>query len=69
MSKLVDRKKNGIFSALDIAKYLNYLHNNIYGKDISPLKLQKVLFFLFGEWGAFVQKASDENDGKKLKEY
>ena len=58
-----------IFSALDIAKYLNYLHNKIYGKDISPLKLQKVLFFLFGEWGAFVQKASDENDGKKLKEY
>lgn len=69
MSKLVDRKKSGIFSALDIAKYLNYLHNKIYGKDISPLKLQKVLFFLFGEWGAFVQKASDENDGKELKEY
>ena len=37
MSKLVDRKKSGIFSALDIAKYLNYLHNKIYGKDISPL--------------------------------
>lgn len=63
------KEKDGIFSALDVAKYLNYLHNEIYGRNISPLKLQKVLFFLFGEWGAFIQKASNDNDGKELQEY
>lgn len=61
--------KKGIFNALDLAKYLNKLHNEKYGNDISPLKLQKVLFFLFGEWGAFVQKANVENDGKELINY
>lgn len=62
-------KGKGIFKALDLAKYLNKLHNEKYGIDISPLKLQKILFFLFGEWGAFVQKADDENDGKELTKY
>ena len=55
-----------IFKAIDLAKYLNYLHNIKYKCNISPLKLQKVLFFLFGEWGAFVQKATNDNDGKEL---
>ncbi len=59
-------KKKGIFKAEDLAKYLNYLHNQKYKCNISPLKLQKVLFFLFGEWGAFIQKASKSNDGKDL---
>lgn len=59
-------KNKGIFKAIDLAKYLNYLHNKKYNCDISPLKLQKVLFFLFGEWGAFVQKATKDNDGKEL---
>lgn len=62
-------KKNGIFNALDIAAYLNHLHNNLYNCNISPLKLQKVLFFLFGEWGAFIKKASMENDGSSLMVY
>lgn len=59
----------GIFSALELAKYLNYLHNKKYKCNISPLKLQKVLFFLFGEWGAFVQKATKDNDGKELNKF
>lgn len=60
----------GIFKALDLAKYLNFLYKNKYNRNISPLKLQKVLFFLFGEWGAFVSKSDvSEMDGdwKNLK--
>jgi len=49
-----NRNNDGIFNALDLAKYLNDLHNERKYRNISPLKLQKVLFFLFGEWGAFV---------------
>lgn len=62
-------KEEGIFNALDIAKFLNDLHNKIYNRDISPLKLQKILFFLFGEWGAFIKKSSNDNDGKYLQNY
>ena len=60
----------GIFKALDLAKYLNYLYKNKYSRNISPLKLQKVLFFLFGEWGAFVSKSENsemDGDWKNLK--
>lgn len=63
MSKRGEKRAEGIFNALDLAKYLNYLHNNKYGRDISPLKLQKSLFFLFGEWGAFISRSSKENNG------
>lgn len=63
--------KKGIFSAIELAGYLNYLHRNKYHRDISPLKLQKSLFFLFGEWGAFISKSSSNNagDGKDLAKY
>ena len=63
-------EKNGIFSALDLAKYLNFLHNKEKGCNISPLKLQKTLFFLFGEWGAFISRAkSSKGDWSILKDY
>ena len=62
-------ENKGIFDSLELAKYLNYLHITKYKEDISPLKLQKTMFFLFGEWGAFVNASSDNNDGKNLKEY
>ena len=52
--------KNAFFSAIDIAQ----LHNDKYERNISPLKLQKVLFFLFGEWGAFVSKSN--STGEKI---
>lgn len=60
--------KEGIFNALDLAGYLNYLHNIKYSRNISPLKLQKSLFFLFGEWGAFVSKSRENGagDGEQL---
>ena len=63
-------KENGIFSALDLAKYLNYLHNEKKGCNISPLKLQKVLFFLFGEWGAFISNSKkSKGDWSNLTRY
>lgn len=56
-------KKEGIFSALDLAKYLNWLHNQKKNCNISPLKLQKTLFFLFGEWGAFISQSDSKKNG------
>ena len=64
-------ENKGIFSAMDLAKFLNYFHKSLKGKNISPLKLQKTLFFLFGEWGAFVARSSNNDDGDwtVLKDY
>ncbi len=66
---MIQKEVKGIFDVLELARYLNFLHNSIYNKNISPLKLQKVLFFLFGEWGAFIKNASNSNDGKELVNY
>lgn len=60
--EMKNRRNKGMFKALDLAKYLNSFHNEKYGRNISPLKLQKVLFFLFGEWGAFVSKPNIKNE-------
>lgn len=49
--------KKGIFSATDLAKYICYKYKEYTGgKEISPIKLQKSLYFLFAYWGAFVRK-------------
>lgn len=66
---MYSEEKSGLFNAIDIANYLNFLHNNKFNRDISPLKLQKVLFFLFGEWGGFIEKSDHDNDGMQLLEY
>ena len=68
---MIKKDKEGIFNALELAGYLNYLYKKTYKRNISPLKLQKSLFFLFGEWGAFISKASSNNagDGKDLAKY
>ena len=51
------KEVKGIFEANELAKYINYkylqLPNRI-TKTISPLKLQKSLYFCFAYWGAFV---------------
>ncbi len=49
-------KKEGIFSALDLAKYICYMYYKKYKKDISPIKLQKSLYFCFAYWGGYVRK-------------
>jgi len=44
-------------SALAFANYISQYHNRAKGKDISPIKLQKSLYFCFAYWGAYIEKA------------
>jgi uncharacterized phage-associated protein len=39
-----------------LAVYVKNSYKEQYGLDISPLKLQKSLYFLFAYWGGFVRK-------------
>lgn len=54
-------------------KYLEY-DKNINGRKISPIKLQKTLYFLFAYWGQYILKNKDnlnsvEVDYSKYNEY
>ena len=45
------------FNVIDIANYISIQYKNIYHSLISPLKLQKVLYLIFAEWGSFVRNS------------
>ena len=66
--------KEGLFNALDLSKYINLKYKEIKEDNsisISPLKLQKSLYFCFAYWGAFAHKGNlFKNEIKdKLDEY
>lgn len=53
----------GMFSALEIASYISHYYKGKTGKDISPLRLQKTLYFAFAYWGGFMEKSKMQNNG------
>lgn len=64
----------GIMDARKLACYImdDYKQNSDNSGDISSIKLQKALYFLFAFWGGFIQKSEDgqvEEDYKKYNKY
>lgn len=58
-------EKKGILNTIDVAKYICYKYYFNYSKEkkeISPIKLQKSLYFLFAYWGGFIKKNNDNID-------
>ena len=47
----------GIVSAKELACYITDYYNEKFSKVISPIKLQKSLYFCFAYWGGFVRKS------------
>ena len=47
----------GIVSAKELACYIIDYYIEKFGKEISPIKLQKSLYFCFAYWGGFVRKS------------
>lgn len=63
------KEYKGEFKANDLAKYINYKYlemPNRVTKEISPLKLQKSLYFCFAYWGSFVYCGEKEESELKL---
>lgn len=58
------------FNAKELAAYIQKMYYEEKQKEISPIKLQKSLYFLFAYWGGMVRKsklypeAVEENFGK-----
>lgn len=55
-------KKNGILDAKDLAEYIRYKYFEKKKREISPIKLQKSLYFLFAYWGGMIRKSTNNPD-------
>ena len=51
----------GIVNAKELACYIIDYYNEHFSKEISPIKLQKSLYFCFAYWGGFVRKSKLED--------
>ena len=63
--------KKAIFNVRSFADYLAIRYKEQYGEDISILKINKVLYFCFAYWGAYVRmgKRNIDNMEVKIPEY
>lgn len=50
-----------ILDKLDLARYLNLRHKEIFNQEISPIKLQKSLYFLFAYWSKKASELQKQN--------
>ena len=51
-----------IFTATEVASYVYNKYRTSYSREISPIKLQKSLYFLFAYWGGYIRRAQMNSD-------
>ncbi len=56
------REVIGVFDVKELACYIKKQYFDFASEEISPIKLQKSLYFLFAYWGGFVQKGINNPD-------
>lgn len=54
--------KNYILDKKELVNYIRYKFMENYKHEISPIKLQKSLYFLFAFWGGFISKGLNANN-------
>lgn len=52
----------GIFDAKKLAAYISRKYSEKFGKKISPVRMQKTLYFAFAYWGGFFEKSKFQNE-------
>lgn len=52
----------GIFNVKELAAYVSKKYFERYAHSISPVRLQKTLYFLFAYWGGFVRKGKMQQE-------
>lgn len=62
-----------VFDTMKLAEYIVDKHQRDYHSEITAIKLQKVLYFLFAYWGAYIKNAKtgsiEEKELTKYSEY
>ena len=54
-----------MYNVKEFAAYINDIYFNNFNKKISPVRLQKTLYFCFAYWGSFVRKGKTLQDSDK----
>ncbi len=65
----MEKTKNGILYPRDFACYIKTRYFEKYQKNISPIKLQKSLYFCFAYWAGFVFKSKNSEEVIDLSPY
>lgn len=60
------KDRNYIFEKKDLVEYIKFNYHNQYKTSISPIKLQKSLYFLFAFWGANISKGKRNMDNIEI---
>ncbi len=58
--------EKGIFDARELANYIIQYSNTKFKQEISPLKLQKALYFCFAYWGGFMHNSNSVHSHKEI---
>mgnify|MGYP000845797727 CR=1 FL=1 len=58
--------KETVYSLITFADYLAIRYKEQYGEDISILKMNKVLYFCFAYWGAYVRMGKNNIDNIEM---
>lgn len=63
------KKVDYLLDLIDFACYIKTKYYETFFKNISPIKLQKALYFCFAYWGGFVNKSVDSEAEIELSPY
>lgn len=58
----MEKKKRGILDVREFACYIKCKYYDKYKKEITPIKLQKSLYFCFAYWAGFVLKSKGSEE-------
>lgn len=58
-----------ITNAKDLTAYIKLSYKNQTQKEISPIKLQKSLYFLFAFWGGFIRKGNNNPEFSEINSF
>ena len=56
----------GLISAKELAFYISNYYQEKFGENISPIKLQKSLYFCFAYWGSYVRNSKNPESEIKI---
>lgn len=65
----MDNNNRGILDTRDFAQYIKTIYKKKYLKDISPIKLQKSMYFCFAYWGGFISSSQGTEGTFNLSPY
>jgi len=65
----MNNANRGILNIDEFTQYIKTIYRRRYLKEISPIKLQKSLYFCFAYWGGFISSSQGSENATNLSPY